>query len=111
MLGVVQGLKMHDFSFFLVCILLYMNLVMENLNLKSNLVVMTKKSIPFFFFDHLYERIEQHEDQTTWTPHITQEIGDGEGLENMIIATKEANNVSHFILLHAMEELRLVNNC
>ena len=47
----------------------------------------------------------------TWTPHIAQEIGDGEGLENMIVTTKEANNVPHFILLNPMEELRLVNIC
>ena len=48
---------------------------------------------------------------TTWTPHIAQEIGDGEGLENMIVTIKEENNVPHFILLNPMEELRLVNIC
>ena len=48
---------------FLVCILLYMNLMMDNLKLKSKLVVMTKKSNHFFLFYHLHERIEKHEDQ------------------------------------------------
>ena len=48
---------------FLVCILFYMNPMMENFKLKSKLVVLTKKFIHFFLFDHLYKRIEQHENQ------------------------------------------------